>query len=833
MTEAQVVLELLIANLFGDESKLGMMGEDIVTEDTVPEDWKWHRAVIRGFYEAERVGDPPTPENIALLSRLKGADTLDKLKKIAERSGSHSVRSCAIFFKGWADNKRADEILAKIGSMSGIEYGDVKEKYGLALDALLASAPMESKQSYTRISMINELETIQARRVDLLEKGQALGAQWHLAKLRELAPVMRAGDITLLTAPPKSGKAQPLDAKVMTPQGWENIGDLKVGDVISAPYGGTTQVIGVFPQGIKPIYEIQFSDGSKTQCCDEHLWMVENRNHREKGYQVCALKDMRNNLTTEGGKGMRWRIPVSYPVQFKYEALPLDPYVLGVLLGDGGLSQKAIRLSTADAEILEEMRNHLPDGMQIKHVSNYDYAITNGTQFNKVTKVLHSLGLMGCDSYSKFVPQNYLYSEIDDRISLLQGLFDTDGCPTEKGESVEYATSSKQLAEDVVFLVRSLGGIAYTKTRKPWYTYKGERKQGQISYRITAVLPNTIEPFRLKRKLELYKGRKIKPIKRAIVDVKYVGEKEAVCIKVDSPDQLYITDDFIVTHNTTTVMQVSEHNADINDTDVLVLLLETPASTLEERFLAKDLEIPPNALRKGLVDLRKDPFRTLHQQYKERKQANWDTKGRIYIQYIAGAKLSKIAAEIRTHKRMADARNRPLLVIIDYLQRIPEIGGKSTVESLAIISNSMKDFAVMYGVHILLLSQESFTGVGKAQGESRAHGSNTPIFVAQVHMALRVLNSQQDIFVGNGDQLDRMGNVRYFQRKGNHQRQSIMRYDIIRANDDETGNAYMLMENPLFTMYDFSAELDKLDVFFQKQVNSFEDDLQNPNRRLI
>lgn len=490
MTEAQVVLELLIANLFGDESKLGMMGEDIVTEDTVPEDWKWHRAVIRGFYEAERVGDPPTPENIALLSRLKGADTLDKLKKIAERSGSHSVRSCAIFFKGWADNKRADEILAKIGSMSGIEYGDVKEKYGLALDALLASAPMESKQSYTRISMINELETIQARRVDLLEKGQALGAQWHLAKLRELAPVMRGGDVTLLTAAPKAGK-------------------------------------------------------------------------------------------------------------------------------------------------------------------------------------------------------------------------------------------------------------------------------------------------------------------------------------------------------TTSVMQVAEYNAEHNDTDVLILLLETPASTLEERFLAKYLMIPPNALRKGLVDLRKDPFRQLHSDYKERQQNTWDTGGRIYIQYIAGAKLSKIAAEIRTHKRMADARNRPLLVIIDYLQRIPEIGGKSTVESLAIVSNSMKDFAVMYGVHILLLSQESFTGNAKAQGDSRAHGSNTPIFVAQVHMALRVLNSQQDIFVGNGDQLDRMGNVRYFQRKGNHQRQSILRYDIIRANDDETGNAYMLMENPLFTMYDFSAELDKLDVFFQKQVNSFEDDLQNPNRRLI
>lgn len=166
-----------------------------------------------------------------------------------------------------------------------------------------------------------------------------------------------------------------------------------------------------------------------------------------------------------------------------------------------------------------------------------------------VKNALIKLGLMGCKSATKFVPDIYKFSSPEQRIALLQGLMDTDGTIGQDGDQT-YSTVSPRLAEDVCFLVQSLGGTATVLTKTPTYTYKGEKKTGQLAYTCHICLPNNIIPFRLPRKVARIKTRTKYHPRRYIESVELVGKKPAQCILIDHPDHLYLTDNCIVTHNT-------------------------------------------------------------------------------------------------------------------------------------------------------------------------------------------------------------------------------------------------------------------------------------------
>jgi superfamily II DNA or RNA helicase len=353
-----------------------------------------------------------------------------------------------------------------------------------------------------------------------------------------------------------TGKAQPLTAKVLTPTGWKQMGDVQVGDKVTNPAGGTSTVIGVYPQGVKPVYRVTFCDGTSTECCDDHLWSVNTAGRRFDGRpaRVKPLREIRSRLHDINGNRLHF-IPLVQPVEFDPKGLPLDPYLLGALLGDGGLTGGGIKFTTADLEMVAELRPLLPKGVAIKPVSGYDYGLTTGRtggKQNPITVALRNLGLMEHGSESKFIPSTYLHATAKTRTALLQGLLDTDGgLANPIGTNIEYSSVSKQLAEDVQSLVQSLGGVATMATKTPTYTYKGEKLEGQLAYRVGITLPVGIQPFRLTRKLIGYwNGTKYIPT-RSIESVEAVGDAECQCIQVDSPDGLYVTDNYIVTHNTT------------------------------------------------------------------------------------------------------------------------------------------------------------------------------------------------------------------------------------------------------------------------------------------
>lgn len=372
-----------------------------------------------------------------------------------------------------------------------------------------------------------------------------------------------------------NGKAQPLYSKLLTPNGYINMGDVKIGDEVFGEDGKPHKVIGVFPQGKKPVYELTFSDGSKCRCSDEHLWTVSTNSR--KSWKTLTLQEIRNsslcknpNAKGKQGKGWKYQIPVVSTIEFRSKDvnLPLDPWLLGALLGDGCFTRTSILFSNAEVDILDKVREKIMCyGCTLVNVQNFDYRIVqqsnrgnildiNNKVENTIRSKIKQFGLIGHRSEQKFIPKEYLYADADSRLSLLQGLFDTDGTVNCHGH-YHFSTSSKQLAKDVVFLVQSLGGTCTCNEYETFYTYKGEKKQGLNNFELYIKLPNNMMPFTSKKHFNKVKNTNFHaPIYRTLRAIDYVGEEECQCILVDNPSHLYITDDMIVTHNTSWVCKI-------------------------------------------------------------------------------------------------------------------------------------------------------------------------------------------------------------------------------------------------------------------------------------
>lgn len=359
-----------------------------------------------------------------------------------------------------------------------------------------------------------------------------------------------------------TAKAQPLTSKILTPEGWTTMGALKPNDEVISVDGKPCKVISIHPQGKKDIYRVTFSDKSSTLCCKDHLWKVKNdkqRNWQKKingksvkshhDGEVLALEDLMDNLIVRGRKN--YSIPMVSPVEFPKKSFIISPYLMGVILGDGS-TRYNVTLSSDDEEIINKVKDLLPENHSIKKIDGnlYDYRIVGHKQKNQILDEVRALGLSAKYSYEKFIPTDYLFSSVEDRIELLRGLMDTDGTVTKDGYEVCFCTTSERLKHDFIELIRSLGGIAKVSKSKNFYTYKGERKLGRDAYKIYISLPSDINPFFLPRKHDLVVPKtKYKPV-RYITNIELIGEEECQCILVDHPSHLYITDEYIVTHNT-------------------------------------------------------------------------------------------------------------------------------------------------------------------------------------------------------------------------------------------------------------------------------------------
>ena len=467
-----------------------------------------------------------------------------------------------------------------------------QKRYVEAIDAhtiVFGIGPAGTGKTY--LAMAKAVQALQAKQVNRIiltrpavEAGERLGflpgtlfekidpylrplydALHDMLDPESIPKLMAAGTIEVAPLAYMRGRAQPVDTPVLTPNGFRPIGSLRVGDLVVGSDGRPTPVLGVYRQGRKEVFRVATQDGASTLACAEHLWFVTTRDDRRHGKagRVVETREMVRGLRRAHYR--RFELPLVAPVEFEPQDVPLDPYALGLLLGDGCITTSTTPSScTGDPELAQALEAALPE-VELQRKTPVDYVLRHlsggrgGLRVaNPVTTAVRDLGLAGTRSTTEFVPVAYLHNSAAVRLAVLQGLLDTDGGPVAQADRtcrVQYTTCSDRLRDDVLFLVRSLGGVVYTRTRPAEGRPPGGTAEQPVHHRSDAHmldirLPEGVAPFRLTRKRETYDALGGGRAMRMIDSIEPAGEAECVCIAVGAADSLYVTDDFLVTHNT-------------------------------------------------------------------------------------------------------------------------------------------------------------------------------------------------------------------------------------------------------------------------------------------
>ncbi len=372
------------------------------------------------------------------------------------------------------------------------------------------------------------------------------------------------------------GKCLNINSLVCTPFGFRALKELKVGDIISNPMtGGQQRIIWIHPKGKFPFYRIHFVDGTSTECSEGHLWKCHKSSDKTKRRvfnpdyfalvgddNIWTTKDMyewyQRKNAGKANVGKHLIIPLTAPVEFTIgnHPRPIDPYILGALIGDGCISNSAlehgyVQMTTMDVEIRNRFTAAGYDMSHCYQKAN-NRSICYYIRDAKLIQQLRELGIAGNKSKDHVIPRNYMYAPIKERLALMQGLMDTDGYVDNRGH-MSYTSISKQLAEDVAWIVRSLGGVATITTNSAGYRRSDSSfQQCNDAWDVQIRSKWGAELCGLTRKKERAKSDfngGVSELGKRITDIEYIGEQESFCITVSDPMGLYITDNFTVTHN--------------------------------------------------------------------------------------------------------------------------------------------------------------------------------------------------------------------------------------------------------------------------------------------
>jgi len=581
------------------------------------------------------------------------------------------------------------------------ESKSLKELIEEAETRLFAVSQQHVKQ--TVVSLENILAESFERLDDLhKDKAKIRGIPTGYRDLDNMLAGLQRSDLFILAARPAMGKAQPLDANILTTAGWKQMGKLMIGDTLASVDGTASKVTGIFPQGVEQVYRITFSDGRSGEFSGEHLWTVHC--HAWDVPRILTTGKVAEMLTSKRYQKRLW-IDMYTGVFGNQPDLPITPWALGMLIGMGDFQHPGF--STTSQHILDRLTTELGPNHSINLTGRCDYHITGaadsrranfvGSTPNPLLEQLKTLGLSDKLSQQKFIPPEYMQADYDSRLSLLQGLLDADG-RVETFGTVRFVTPSEQLANDIVALARSLGAWCTKKSKQTSFTHLGLRKRGLPSYVVRIVHPEAKKLFSLPEKQARTRvfrlGRK-----PTFVSITPTRRAETQCISVSHASQLYVTDDFIVTHNTAFVLNLAHQVATKAKEPVLIFSLEMSKEQLVDRLLAMESGVDAWALRTG--NLTDNDFERLAEAMGTLSEA------KIYIDDTPGITVS----DMRTKARREDHNQKLGLVIVDYLQLMSG-GGRyanqaNRVQEISEISRGLKGMARELNVPLISLSQLS------------------------------------------------------------------------------------------------------------------------------
>ena len=533
---------------------------------------------------------------------------------------------------------------------------------------------------------------------EMSKQKRVLGIRTGFADIDRITGGLSGSKFVVIAARPRIGKEQPLYSKVLTPNGWAVMGEIKKGDKVIGSDGNPCNVEAVFPQGVKPIHRVYFSDGTHTDCGIEHLWETQSRKERKQNLPptVKTLKKIIQSGIYLQDKRKNHSIKYVEPINFKKRKLPIHPYVLGIYLGDGSVGRK---LSNIEFDVLDKFNSLLPKDTKLKIGENgKDHSIKR-KKFNKNPTSffleLKNMGIETCLSYQKFIPHNYLYSSIEDRTNLLHGLIDSDGtiADKKKGNYIEYSTTSKKLKDDIIELARSLGGRATFTERYGKYKKNGETHHCRKNYRVFIVFNTGFIPCSSKKHLSVFNGNR-KSHKKYIENVDFVGNYEAACISVSNKDGLYVTDNYILTHNTAMMLNMAANMAKAGR-KVGIFSIEMDKEELVDRLISSKSGVNSIKLSSG-QGITEQEWGTIT------SAAEGLHEYSIVIDDTGGIKIQELK---RRARKMV--KNGVEIIFIDQLSKITGGKGRSEYEQKSYIVNEIAILKKELRIPVCLLAQIS------------------------------------------------------------------------------------------------------------------------------
>lgn len=659
-------MQLIIdQNMFTEpylRSVVGVMKEYYVKYDSVPS----YDIVIFKLRE-KALSDDDIQCYEEVIDKLKKTDTegIEEIEGLAER-----------FFKQQNLIRVAHEILRIAGDGDTDRYGECQQ--------LVEEAMTVGNRSEEASSPLEDVERD-------LSKDSVITVPTGVKKLDEaLGGGLDIGKIGLIMGPTSFGKALIINELVATPHGFVQAKEIKVGDKMIGSNGKPTTVLGVFPQGIRPIYRVTFTDGTCYDCDENHILPVNTfyqrsgkkyskQEHKkiytpDRSFKNMTLREIMDSGLYRSGHRYNFATPITKPVEFEDIPLEVDPYLIGVLIGDGCFSSHNFVYSAKDSIIMERAMGNIGDGnFTIREQKKGLFGVRLLKPiWDKVALLLNE----DSRSDTKYIPKEILYNSIEKRIALLNGLMDTDGFVSKNG-FCHYNTKSKRLSEDFCTLVRSLGGLATVHEKNSSYNDKnGNKIDCGINYEVSfGLFDKNIPISTLPRKQERVKYYSGEKFLKFIKSVEYLKDDEAVCFYVDSDDHLFLTRDYNVTHNTSMTTGFAAYEAafqcegnDFEGFKILQIIFEDSKRDINRKYFSRMSQIETKSINES-----EETTQAVREAVNN--HPDYDLiKDNIRIMPLATGEYSASRIKEAIKKKINEGF-RPNVVIIDYFECLePEQG---------------------------------------------------------------------------------------------------------------------------------------------------------------
>lgn len=532
------------------------------------------------------------------------------------------------------------------------------------------------------------LSGIEEIRQDFEEELVTGTIKYGLEILDDAVGTVRKGSMTFIIAAPN---CLDYNTQVLTVDGFKSMKDITIQDKVVTSEGSISDIEHITETDEVECYELETTDGRKIIGSYNHLFPTYhygslNHSGTKKGYiyRLMTMEDISKAMEKSWRKGKLF-LKTCNLNSANHKELPIPPYVLGVLIGDGCLTCSGLKYTKPSSKVYEKVQYFLPNAKVYFSNNKKDVCIKDD---GNIKKYICNVGL-NVHSYEKFIPNEYkLGLSTQQRLELLQGLLDTDGYQTSSYN--EFSTTSERLAYDVQQLAWSLGYRCTIRSRMGKYKKNGECITTRLNYRVT------ISNNRAKAQCVIKSCKKVK-------------SRKTKCITISDPSHEFIVNDYLVTCNTGKSLlglQIGVEFAKQNKR-VLICSCEMGAGLLMEREIRKEAGISRNELR-DLYESRRDIANKIMDSMIEQSQYEYMT--RIDICETAGATVEDIIGCIRCGSQDGKPYDA---VIVDYIQRIAGIG-----EEYRVITNAarqLQNLARDTGLYLICCSQAGRQSIDEAK----------------------------------------------------------------------------------------------------------------------